>query len=435
MNRDFDDLPYHTSFSNTTMYNHSFSFDDDLDLFYYNQTDRGTMDYAYMAADTLRSAEFIMSYCGLILNVVFVGVVICVMCANRGKRTVIPRLWLVFGMVIAHAIFLLLLPTESLLLSMAMEISNKPLCIFISYIFEACDFTSTFSTMVLSCNVYCSMREPENAASRRATLVWIIAGFAAWVVGFGTAFAIGTADTGESEWHCGGHFTPKYLEIIKFIVSFIAPYTASIFLCCLTIIKWRSKRNEEVTQLQLSERSSVGQVLKLPAQDMTKTSTTHTPGMVVTSSPQLENTENLGVIGTYKGAEPCNTTINVPSTSTAMDSGAKPVCERPSLADGEGRTKTSLKFWVIFTAANVFMSFACRLCISLPIADAMIYWDWQILYYAIVHMLLIIYYMVFPLLCFITVEVRNVRRNCRKCAVCYKICCWCCNCCLETDDE
>ena len=428
MNSNFDDLPFDNDFYQT------YNFSSDDNLYYNNMTHTDAFDDAYMIAGSLMNIERIMALCGVLLSVVFAGLLICVMFSNRGKQAVMPRLWLTFGMVIAHTIVLVILPLQGMILTIAMQTSNTPLCIFISSISYCCDFVSTLTATVLSCNVYCSLRSPRNAATRKATLVWICAGFSAWIVGFGICLAIQIAATAASEGHCGGNFAPLYLEIIRFIATFVAPYTISIVLTGLTIYRWRNMGYEEVTQFQLSERSGVGQVLKLPAHVTIETSTPNMPGIVDTSSPLQENTENMGIEGAYKGAEPRNTVINVPSTSTAMEADAKPVHERTSPADEGQRGKTSLKFWVIFNAVNVFMSFVCRLCISLPKENLLMNWEWQVMYYMSVHMLLVFYYVCYPILCLITVEVRNVRKTCRKCIVCYKICCWCCNCCLETDD-
>ena len=146
---------------------------------------------------------------------------------------------------------------------------------------------------------------------------------------------------------------------------------------------------EDVTQIQLSENRGVGQVLKLPGQDVTETSTTNRPGIVGTSNPLQDNAENLSIQGAYKGAGKSNTTVNVPGASEAMEAVAKPTDQRPTSADNDQLHKKSMKFWVIFNAVNMFLGSLCRLCISLPLDDLLMDWEPQVICYMVIHMLLV----------------------------------------------
>ena len=425
MTSNFEDLPFDNNFYQT--FNDS-SWDNNV-YYYNNRTDSERMDIVYTVAESLKGIESIITLCGLLLNLVFAFHLICVMLLNRGNRALVPRLWLAFGILVAHMVFLIFLPIEMMIMYIAMEMSNKPLCIFISSIFESSDFASILTTTVLSCNVYWTLRAPRSAASRKATLVWIFAGFAAWIVGFGISFAIGAAVIEMNQGHCGGPYRPLYLGVIRFIISFLVPYTLSIALTILTIIRWRKLGYEDITQIQLYENRGVGQVLELPGQDVMETSTTNMPGIVGTGNPLKDNAENLSIPGAYKGAEKSNKTVNLPGASEAMEAAAKPTDLRPTSADNDQLHKKSLKFWVIFNAVNVFLGFLCRLCISLPLNDLLIDWEPLVIYYMVMHMLLVLYFVCFPFLCLITTEVRNIRKTC------FKIFCWCCNCCLDTDED
>ena len=146
--------------------------------------------YCLYSSESLKRIEGIIKLCRLLLNLVFAFHLICVMLSNRGKGALVPRLWLSFGILVTHIVFLVFFAhrNDDNVYSHG-NVKQTTLHFYFSSIFESSDFASILTTTVLSCNMYWT----RSAASRKATLLWIFASFAAWVVGFGISFAIGAA--------------------------------------------------------------------------------------------------------------------------------------------------------------------------------------------------------------------------------------------------
>ena len=327
----------------------------------------------------IRQATYIVILCGIVLNGIFtlIGILSLQSTPRLGPYA---RLWLTFAMMLTHTLQLITQFLNMFIFPQFLRIKDQLLGMLIDQIPDCLNLVAILTGVLLTYNIFraVNMFHATTGTGRRSAIKWILSTAGPWVVGFAVILSI-TLPMVNSH-HTGGGL-PHFISIILLLVEFIFPYLFSLLFTCLSLRRY-----------------------------FKAASTTHA-AKCSTEPDSFQNNDN-----TPGTDEP--SAVNHRRESKDADS------------------KKSMTCWVIFNAVVVFLGFLIRLPLHLFRQDAFIqtiFTDYMISYvfYNASYFGSFVFIAVFPLLCFIIVEVREVRKG-RVCKLCFKL--LCSGCCPENGD-
>ena len=318
----------------------------------------------------IRQATYIAILCGIVLNGSFALTCILSLLSTPRSGPYI-RLWLTFAMMMTHTLQLIIQFLNIFIFPRFLRIEKQLLGMLIDQIPDCLNLVAVLTGALLTYNIFRAVKmfHATNGTGRRSAIKWLLSTAGAWIVGFAVILSI-TLPTVNSH-HTGGGML-QFISLIKLLVEFIFPYFFSLLFTCLSLRCY----------------------FKAP-------STTHA-AKCSTEPDSFQNNDN----------------------TPGMD---EPSAVNDGRESKDAYSKKSMTCWVIFNAVVVFLGFLIRLPLHMCRQDAFrqaMFSDYMISYvfYNASYFGSFVFIAVFPLLCLIIMEVREVRKG-RVCKLCFKLLC------------